>query len=417
MQATANASCRLDSTPLLAAPLHIATFAGVIGIVPVVVVLQGQVYVDANIGATASVTTDASASASITGGISYDRGSFSPIFTGPDAKFGFDPPTVTATATAQAHIEPALQMLLYGVGGPQLGVKTGLDFSADTTQNPWWTLDAPLDIEASLVAPVLGLNSPDLTLYSHTFHITDAGGPFQAGAGSTTPPAAPTPAPPTTPTGGGVLTNATQVSAGDLQACALLSTDNIDCWGYNASGALGDGTTTGPDCEDGGCSTRPVAVSGITSASQIAAGVNQTCALLAGGSIDCWGDNSDGELGDGTTGGPDCGGGCSAVPVTASGTTNATQITAGLATCALLASGSIDCWGDNGSGELGDGTTASPDCDGHCSPTPVAVSGVTNAKQVAAGWTDACALLTTGRIDCWGDNGLGELGDGTTGGP
>ena len=169
LQASANASCMLPSTPLLREPLHIRTFAGLVGGVPVVVVLQGQVYADANIGATAALTTDVSASASITGGISYNHGKFSPIFTGPNQDFQFNAPTVSATGTAQAHIEPALQMLLYGVAGPQLGVKTGLDFSASSTSDPWWSLDAPLSIEASLVAPILDLDSPDLTLYSHTF--------------------------------------------------------------------------------------------------------------------------------------------------------------------------------------------------------------------------------------------------------
>ena len=104
----------------------------------------------------------------------------------------------------------------------------------------------------------------------------------------------------TSPVAVGAITNATQISAGGVQACALLSGGSVDCWGYNGDGALGDGTTVGPDC-DGGCSATPVAVSGLAGATQVAAGNNDTCALLSGGDIDCWGDDNSGQLGDGTT--------------------------------------------------------------------------------------------------------------------
>ena len=69
-------------------------------------------------------------------------------------------------------------MLLDGVGGPQIGVKGGLDFAVDTSANPWWTLTAPVSIEASLTAPALDLKSGSLTLFSHTFNIANAGGPL-----------------------------------------------------------------------------------------------------------------------------------------------------------------------------------------------------------------------------------------------
>jgi hypothetical protein len=187
-QAQANAGCKLDSTPLFANPLHIATFTGTIGPVPVVVVLQGQLFVDAKISGTANVSSDVHASASITGGIAYDHGSFSPIFAGPNASFGFDPPSLSASGTDQAHIMPALQMLLYGVGGPQLGVKTGLELNADSTKTPWWTYDAPLEINASLIAPDLGLDSGELTLYKHTFNIGHAASAGGGGGGGSAPP-------------------------------------------------------------------------------------------------------------------------------------------------------------------------------------------------------------------------------------
>jgi alpha-tubulin suppressor-like RCC1 family protein len=74
--------------------------------------------------------------------------------------------------------------------------------------------------------------------------------------------------------------------------------------------------------------------------------------------------------------------------------------------CALLATGGIDCWGFNGRGELGNGTTTN-------SATPVPVTGISNATELATGTNDACAQLAGGSIDCWGANESGELGNGT----
>ena len=133
---------------------------------------------DASISGKARACSSISASASLKGGVAYANGHFSPIFSGPNTSFNFQPPTASANGSADADVEPALQMLLYDVGGPQLGVKAGLEFSADTTQDPWWTLTAPFSVDASLVAPSLDLDSGELTLYEHTFDITDAGGPF-----------------------------------------------------------------------------------------------------------------------------------------------------------------------------------------------------------------------------------------------
>jgi alpha-tubulin suppressor-like RCC1 family protein len=191
------------------------------------------------------------------------------------------------------------------------------------------------------------------------------------------------------------ITTATEVSAGGYHTCALLS-GSVHCWGYNKFGELGNGTTKG--------SSTPVAVSGITNAIEVSGGDFYTCSLLSGGSIDCWGENGFGELGDGTFTER-------TTPVAVHGITNATEVTAGaLSTCALLSSGSIDCWGYNGFGELGTGST-----EPEYSPTPVAVKGITNAVAVSAvGDFYTCALLSGGTVKCWGDNEDGELGNGTT---
>jgi alpha-tubulin suppressor-like RCC1 family protein len=156
----------------------------------------------------------------------------------------------------------------------------------------------------------------------------------------------------------------------------------------------------------------PVVVSGIADATQVSAGYEDSCALLAGGSVDCWGYNGYGELGDGTTTDKYS-------PVAVTLPNDASQITAGsFETCATLTDGSIDCWGSNTYGELGDGSySASSSCvndviyAGPCSLTPVAVSGIADAIQTTPIAFGMCTLRLGGGIDCWGSNGDGELGD------
>jgi alpha-tubulin suppressor-like RCC1 family protein len=187
--------------------------------------------------------------------------------------------------------------------------------------------------------------------------------------------------------------NASQVAAGGNESCALLSTGHIDCWGEGSAGQLGDGNHNNSDT--------PVEVQGIASASQVTVGYEDACAVLSSGHIDCWGDNENGELGDGNDNN-------SETPVEVQGISDATHVSPGFAqSCAVLSTGQIDCWGRNRYGELGTGTTESSD-------TPVEVHGITNATQISAGFTQSCAVLSTGHIDCWGDNEHGELGNGTT---
>jgi alpha-tubulin suppressor-like RCC1 family protein len=211
----------------------------------------------------------------------------------------------------------------------------------------------------------------------------------------------------------------TAVAAGAFHTCALLSTGHVACWGENAVGQLGDGSSTGPEG-----STTPVEAVGITDATQIATGANHTCATLSTGHVDCWGENRFGQLGDGTATGPgECSGHtpCSTKPVEATGITNATQIAAGgQDTCALLSTGHVACWGLNESGQLGDGTATGPEtCPVNvpCSTKAVEAVGITDATQIATGANHTCATLPNGHVDCWGENELGQLGDGTATGP
>ncbi|MHB1860271.1 MAG: DNRLRE domain-containing protein, partial [Solirubrobacteraceae bacterium] len=205
---------------------------------------------------------------------------------------------------------------------------------------------------------------------------------------------------------------ATAVAGAWSHDCALLADGGVECWGNNSVGQLGDGTTTGSDT--------PVPVSGISKATAIAAGRTGSCAVISGGSVECWGENGDPPAG-AQLASPLLGEAVEAVearpspttlspsvavkpgtvtdshtPEPVSGIENATAVTVGIQfECALLSTGHIDCWGDNESGQLGDGTTES-------SSTPVAVSGISSAVAITAGREYACALLSAGGVECWG---------------
>jgi alpha-tubulin suppressor-like RCC1 family protein len=232
------------------------------------------------------------------------------------------------------------------------------------------------------------------------------------------------------------LAHGMAISVGSNFACALLSGGTVQCWGDNQFGELGNGTFTGPqtccvlESPDGAgcgtfesCSSTPVAVAGLTGVTAIFVGDGTACAVLSGGAVKCWGNNTDGTLGNGMSTGPDtssAGAPCSPTPVDVTGLTGATAVSIGVDfACALLSGGTVQCWGLNLYGELGNGSTAGPDsCSVNpCSTTAMAVPGLTGATDISASGNAACAVLQGGTVRCWGDNVYGELGNGTTIGP
>jgi len=185
-----------------------------------------------------------------------------------------------------------------------------------------------------------------------------------------------------------------QISVGALHTCAVLTDDSVWCWGYNGEYQLGDLTGTNQ--------ATPVQVFGPLAAASVSAGLSHTCALLHDGTVRCWGDNFGGQLGDGSTT-------LRAMPTAVLQITDAVEVSVGdFSTCALLADGTVRCWGVDDYGQLGDGAV------GGFSSTPVAVTGLGDARSVSVGRNHACSVRAGGQIACWGRNNLGECGDGTT---
>ena len=192
------------------------------------------------------------------------------------------------------------------------------------------------------------------------------------------------------------LTDPIAVAIGGYHMCALEQAGTVRCWGRSEDvGALGDGRLSG-------MSDVPVAVSGISSATAIVAGLVHTCVLLADGHVQCWGANAEGTLGNGGTA-------ASATPVTVVGVSDAVELSAGLGhNCVRTSVGGVQCWGFNSGGQVGDGSTSSR-------LMAVAVPGLTGVSAISAGGEFSCAVRTPeGNVYCWGFNGSGQLGDGPT---
>ena len=229
--------------------------------------------------------------------------------------------------------------------------------------------------------------------WTRTCAVTTTGGVKCWGAGSTAVVDVP-----------GLGSGVAAVSAGRDHVCVVTTAGGIQCWGGNSRGQLGDGTTTG--------TATPVDVVALSSGVvSVSAGEYHTCAVTTAGGVKCWGDNQFGQLGDGTTwqrttpvdvlsqpGG---------IPVS-----DITAVTAGgRNSCILSTAGAVKCWGSNGWGQVGDGTSGF----GNSRSIPVDVVGLSSGVlSVALGYSHTCAVTTAGAVKCWGDNNAGALGDGTS---
>lgn len=221
------------------------------------------------------------------------------------------------------------------------------------------------------------------------------------------PSAAPTAPPPSLSSGQahGAPFIAASISAAELHTCALTPAGDVQCWGSNSKGQLGDGTA-------GGISETPVRVD-VSRFAQVSVGGFHTCGLDASGAAYCWGDNSRGALGTGSTT-------SSSVPVAVLTELRFSSIDAGNQfTCALAEDGSAWCWGVNTSGTLGTTTTQrcqlTPTASQPCSTTPVAVTGGHVFTSLDAGLWNACGLERAGSAWCWGNNSYGQMGVGAVG--
>ena len=183
------------------------------------------------------------------------------------------------------------------------------------------------------------------------------------------------------------------IAAGDDHTCAALENGEVRCWGFNETGQFGDGTTENRNI--------PVWVQGLPGkAISLAAGWGHTCALTEEGGVYCWGDNTSGQLGNGS------GQAFIPSPMAVGGLSKGVAaITAkGGHTCALLDAGTVKCWGDNSYGQLGDGTAEDR-------KTPQTVAELEGVRSVAAGWNHTCAIIEGEEMKCWGWNYFGQLGD------
>jgi alpha-tubulin suppressor-like RCC1 family protein len=190
----------------------------------------------------------------------------------------------------------------------------------------------------------------------------------------------------------------TDVALGSWHTCAVDEAGTPWCWGRNNSGQLGQGTAG-----SNSSSSLPLRVTGDLEARSVAAGEEHSCVVLTDGTLRCWGDNGGGQVGDDSR--------IDRPFPTAvqTGLSFSTVRAAGDATCALATGGSVHCWGDNNLGYLG---VNAPD---RYVTTPQAITGGRSFLDLASsGSLSHHCGITNGGTYCWGYNGQGQVGDGTT---
>jgi alpha-tubulin suppressor-like RCC1 family protein len=185
-----------------------------------------------------------------------------------------------------------------------------------------------------------------------------------------------------------------EVRTGYSHTCGVTTGNVVYCWGWNQFGQLGQSTT-------GSYSVKPIRVSGGLEFRNLTAGWEHTCAVTTGDRVYCWGHNGSGQLGDGTTS-------TRFAPKPVLGSTLFTRVTAGaFHTCAESEANTAYCWGANNLGQGGNGSSVTKF-------RPTLVSGGLHFAQVSAGSNHTCGKTSASKAYCWGWNPYGEVGDGTT---
>ncbi len=192
------------------------------------------------------------------------------------------------------------------------------------------------------------------------------------------------------------LSMVTSIGVGYWHTCALTgATGTISCWGHNGAGQVGDGTMMD--------ARGPLVVSGAGEVTQTEGGYNYNCVRLSSGAVKCWGGNDQYQCGDGSSTANKL------APYTVPGVTLTSIRTGGWHVCGQVASGALQCWGYNSEGELGRGSMFQRT--GSAAP----VSGLGAVLDYSLGRHFTCAIEASSHVpECWGDNSSGQLGDGTT---
>ncbi|MFM8528374.1 MAG: RCC1 domain-containing protein [Ilumatobacteraceae bacterium] len=202
-----------------------------------------------------------------------------------------------------------------------------------------------------------------------------------------------------------VRTSMSKIASGMAHSCRVLDSGHVACWGLNTNGPVGTGNTTK--------STTPMLVSGVSTATSVAIGSVHTCVVLADTTVKCWGRGEFGRIGDGNGAGTD-----RTSPVTVCADAACTTSLSGVASlalsieasCALKTDGTVWCWGDNNDWQLG--TDPSTSVTGRTYAGEV--SGLTGVKAISAGDYHTCVILNDDTPRCWGLSGMHQLGNGST---
>jgi alpha-tubulin suppressor-like RCC1 family protein len=213
-----------------------------------------------------------------------------------------------------------------------------------------------------------------------------------------------------------VLKEVTAIAAGRSHSLAVLSNGEVRDWGNGGSGQLGNGRETFSDVPVPVCSASVGCLGRLSGVTAVAGGEEHSLALLSSGEVMGWGYNGQGQLGNGTETSSD-------LPVAVTGLKEVTAIAAGRSSYALVKNGEgeVRDWGENDNGELGDGTFTGPEQCGTfkigCSKIPIAVPGLKQVTAIAGNGLHALALLKDRTVKAWGASESGELGNGTSAGP